>query len=157
MIEQKQLFLHKPNDPENRTIGDCWRTCIACILDIHPDKIPHFYEELWTDGKEPIVLKVHEKTNEWLLNNGYPYFVEHPVIVDDNSVEMLQQHLAWTYPDTYVIIGCSSKNGGHSVVMNGAYIWDPAIDNSGCVGPMSDGYYWIGLLLDPKTFKKRTV
>ncbi len=144
MREQKQLYRHIP---EQRLIGDCWRTCIACILDVAPDTIPHYYEMFWGQG-EVISDKVHEATNKELKKSYGVVFVETPL---EATYEQLRTYLKHYYKDMYVIVGCNSKNGGHSVIMkNDDYMWDPAIDNSGCVGPMDDGYYWIGLLLSNK-------
>lgn len=142
MIEHKQRYFHKPETGE---IGDCWRTCIACILDL-PDVhyIPHFYQEFWKPGGNVTQL-VDKATNNILRKHYDLMFVEYPV--ECPSLADLDVYLNYYYPDTYIILGCSSKNGGHSVVRKGSYMWDPAKDNSGCVGPMDDGYYWIGLLV----------
>ncbi len=143
MIEQKQLHLHRP---EQNQYGDCWRTCIACILNVPPNNIPHYYEQLWKEG-ENISQEVHAATNEFLADAGYGVqYIEIPVQCDE---EQLRVYISHYFKDMYVIVGCNSKNGGHSVIMKGYdYMWDPAIDNSGCVGPMEDGYYWIGFLVD---------
>ena len=141
MIEHKQLFLHKP---EEGIIGDCFRTCVACVLDIRPNELPHGFGEFWEDKDVNVTLKVHAQLNKILANWDYR-FIEYPM---DCTREQLGTYLRHYYTDLHIIIGCNSKNGGHSVVMrNDDYIWDPAIDNSGCVGPMDDGYYWIGMLV----------
>lgn len=142
MIEQKQLYLHNPKEG---SIGDCWRTCIACILDVEPKAIPHYYKSLWEPEPAIISTKVHRETNKFLKANFDLQYIEYPL--DCPEVEILNTYLEHYYRDTYVMLGCSSKNGGHSVIRKGYYMWDPAIDNSGCVGPMNDGYYWIGLLV----------
>lgn len=145
MIEQKQLHLHKPDEG---SYGDCWRTCLACILDKPPEAIPHYYATFWMDGTN-ISNLVHNATNNFFLEAGWGVrFVEYPIECD---YEQLRTYIDHYFKDMYVIVGCNSKNGGHSVIMKGYdYIWDPAIDNSGCVGPMDDGYYWIGLLVSTK-------
>ena len=142
MIEQKQLYLHKPAEG---SIGDCWRTSIACILDVSPGTIPHYYEEFWEPEPAIISVKVRKATNLFLRDHFDLTYIEYPIEVPD--AESLNTYLEHYYRDTHIMLGCSSKNGGHSVVRKGYYMWDPAIDNSGCVGPMNDGYYWIGLLV----------
>lgn len=140
MIEYKQMYLHVPSEG---IIGDCWRTCIACILDIHPNTLPHYYKQYWKDG-DNIAPLVQARTNEELRDYGVVY-TEYPL---QCTLEELRTYLTHYYKDMYVIVGCNSKNGGHSVIIkNKDYIWDPAIDNSGCEGPMEDGYFWIGLLV----------
>ena len=42
MTPHNQLIKH---DPENGMYGDCQRTCIAVILDLHPSEVPHFCED----------------------------------------------------------------------------------------------------------------
>lgn len=147
MIEYKQMYLHVPSEG---IIGDCWRTCLSCLLETHPDTIPHYYKELWNQG-ENIAPIVQAKTNQFLSSFGVQY-VEYPLQCD---LDQLRTYLTHYYPDMYMIVGCNSKNGGHSVIMkNSDYIWDPAIDNSGCEGPMEDGYFWIGLLVAAEHLSK---
>lgn len=143
MIEQKQLYLHRP---ETGQIGDCFRTCLACILNLSPEEVPHYYAEYWKNSDESVVGIVLEYTNAWLSKRNLSY-VEFPVGAKDNE-QLFKWASSYVAKDAYFALGCSSKNGGHSVVARSdGYIWDPAIDNSGCVGPMSDGYYWIGLIV----------
>ncbi len=140
MIEQKQKYRHKPEEGE---IGDCFRTCIACVLDLNRDEVPHVFYDNWKDG-EVVTVEAHKQLNDYLAEYDL-VFAETPL---QATREQLNTYLAHYYKDMYVVVGCNSKNGGHSVVMcNGDYMWDPSIDNSGCVGPMEDGYYWIGLIL----------
>jgi hypothetical protein len=141
MIEHKQLFLHKP---EEGIIGDCFRTCVACLLDKRPDELPHGFGKFWEGRDVNVTPKVNAQLNN-ILANWDCRFIAYPL---DCTREQLGTYLRHYYTDLHVIIGCNSKNGGHSVVMrNDDYIWDPSIDNSGCVGPMDDGYYWVGMLV----------
>lgn len=145
MLEQKQLFLHLP---EQGQIGDCFRTCVACVLDRLQTDVPHGFGEFWVDKDTCVTPQVHAQLNSWLLRQGYQcIFVETPL---QATREQLGTYLRHYYHDLHVVIGCNSKNGGHSVVMrNDDYMYDPSIDESGCIGPMDDGYYWIGLLIRP--------
>jgi hypothetical protein len=143
MIEQKQLNLH---NPDVGIIGDCFRTCIACIFDVSPHAIPHGYQIAWVDKETNVSTEAKEIVNRTLEVYYKSKFVEYPI--ECESLDELKTYISHYYKNTYVIIGCSSKNGGHCVVMRNAdYMWDPSQDNSGCVGPMEDGYYWIGLIL----------
>lgn len=150
MIEYKQLFYHKPKEGE---IGDCWRTCIACVLNLRPEDVPHPYLRFWdwADFNADITQQVQAAMNEWFVDSGLAVkFVEVPVQTDREGLGVYLKHY---YPDMHVIVGCNSKHGGHSVIMrNDDYMWDPSRDNSGCVGPMDDGYYWIGLLVSRRHF-----
>ena len=141
MREQKQLYFHKPAEGE---IGDCFRTCVACVLDMDVEKVPHAFKDVWKPDGSCVVPEAHEIMNRWLAHLNLK-FVEYPI---EATREQLDLYLGHFLKDTHVLLGCNSKHGGHSVVaMNGDYIWDPSKDDSGCVGPMDDGYWWIGLLI----------
>jgi hypothetical protein len=145
MIEHTQLYYHRPTTED--TIGDCFRTVIACILNYPaPDDVPHVYE-LAMDKNDPdkiIVPEAHKILNEFLAPQGLLYY-EYPL---ECTQEQLKTYLKHYLPGQYVHIGCSSIHGGHSIVMkDDDYMWDPSKDKSGCIGPMKDGYYWIGLIL----------
>jgi hypothetical protein len=141
MIEQTQAYFHKPEEGQ---IGDCWRTCVACVLNISKELIPHYYQEFWM-GTVDIAPQVQAATNKFLSNRYGLKYVEYPI---EANMEQLRIYITHYYKDHPVIIGCNSKHGGHSVVMmNEDYIWDPSIDKSGCVGPMKDGYFWLGFLV----------
>lgn len=143
MMEQKQLFLHLP---EQGQIGDCFRTCVACVLDRPQVEVPHGFGKFWIDKDTTVTPLVHAQLNEWLLAQGYQCrFIEIPL---ETTREQLGTYLTHYYKDMHVVVGCNSRNGGHSVVMrNDDYMYDPSIDESGCIGPMDDGYYWLGLLV----------
>ena len=49
MIKQKQIYRHLP---EAGQIGDCARTVIACLLDLHPCEVPHFTRDAIEAGNE---------------------------------------------------------------------------------------------------------
>ncbi len=58
----KQRFL-----VEDGKIGDCWRCCIAAVLEIPAEEVPHFL--LGTDGK--VNHNVDADTQRWLNDRGY--------------------------------------------------------------------------------------
>lgn len=138
MIEHKQLNLHKP---EQGLIGDCFRTSIACILNLRPSEVPHFVEQVY--GTDESCIKLAQ---EWLLREHDINYAEFPLVCDDKA--HLFKWVSSYFPgDMHLTLGCSSRNGNHSVVIRpDGYIWDPSIDNSGCIGPMGDGYWWLGIL-----------
>lgn len=141
MIKQKQLFKH---NPEQGTIGDCWRTTIACILNRHPSKVPHFVQEAGWENYTGTL----KATEEWLNSQGYALVeVAYNGSQPDDLKAVLQTQEA-THPDLFYILSGSSRNGtNHSVIALGNRIyWDPAIDDSGIVGPMDNGYYFVTYL-----------
>ena len=42
MLLQNQTVKH---DPENGLYGDCYRACVACLLNLEVDQVPHFYHD----------------------------------------------------------------------------------------------------------------
>ena len=140
MTPHKQLNRHAP---DQGIIGDCWRTCIACLLDMHPLLVPHFFESCWDDDD---ATRANAATRLWLAERGLS-FVEFPYAPCELPV--LQQSFAYNCPDVhYILSGTSKNNVGHSVIgLNDRIVWDPSLDDSGIVGPMRGGYYWFGLLI----------
>ena len=145
MKEFKQLYLHRP---ENRLIGDCHRTAIACIMDVEPMFVPHGYGLVWNydnpDDPETCT-RAEAIINGWLSQFGLRH-ISTPLQCD---LRQLREYIFHYYRGLHVTVGCTSHNGtGHTVVMRDRdYMWDPAIDNSGCAGPMPDGHYWLGTLV----------
>ncbi|VFR81092.1 hypothetical protein RAN3_2518 [plant metagenome] len=132
MTPQKQAFRHKP---EEGIYGDCRRTAITCILDLPRDDVPHF--GLHFGNSEAF----HEAERVFLASRGLSKIN----VVYQDSLENVLMTLQATNPDAYYLLGGTSRTGvGHSVVgLGGQIIWDPSLDDSGIVGPMDDGFYWV--------------
>lgn len=137
MTPQKQAFRHRPDEGQ---IGDCWRTTLACLLDLQRDDVPHLLHDCWEDHDE-----ARRRTHEWLATQGLT-LVEIPYNGDLQLVLDLQGSMN---PGIHYLLGGTSRNGvNHSVIAcDDAIVWDPAIDDSGIVGPMSDGCYWLSWLV----------
>lgn len=130
MIPCKQLHRH---DPKNGIYGDCHRTAIACILNVHPTVVPHFMAED-NDNWD-------KQTKDWLRTRGL-WSISIPF---QSTLEKVLETLEVLNPAVYGILGGKSKNNcGHSVVIcGGKIVWDPSLDDSGIVGPMDDGLFWV--------------
>ena len=135
---QKQKYLHRPEKGE---IGDCYRTAIACVLGVPRDSVPHFVEIYgWDNGDE-----VYAALLEWLKRERGMTILRFPIWHFDQGYEIaLSTLLAWNPNAGRFIFTGTSRNGTlHCVVAHAGEIeWDPAIDNSGIVGPASDGWFW---------------
>ena len=79
--------------------GDCWRTCIACLLDIPPVEVPHFGEEAMDTGEFFMTI-----TNRWLEPRGLRLNVD-----------------AYAPQCLAIATGQSPRNAlkGHSVIIDG--------------------------------------
>jgi hypothetical protein len=135
MTPHKQLIMHKP---EEGRFGDCWRTCIACLLDKHPDDVPHFLES----GD---ALLFHKKTAEYLETQGLSK-IEY---VMEGALQDVLFSVGRMNPGMHYLLGGWSRTGcNHSVICcDGQIVWDPSLTDAGIVGPMDDGYYWITWLV----------
>lgn len=145
MLPQKQGLKH---DLANGVVGDCWRTCIASLINYPREAVPHFLEDCWDDN-----AKANAKARAWLRDRGFG-------LVDcafsgEIPLSQLLAHVAALNPGTYYLLGCTSNNGtGHSVICcDDEIVWDPALDDSGCAGPMSDGLWWVTYLISARALK----
>ena len=138
MIKQKQLYRHKPAEG---MIGDCWRTCLACLLDLTPASVPHFVALAGVENSEGS----RKLSLEWLATKGLT-MVEVPY---NAALEDIQRMQGGLNPGVHYLLSGNSRTGvGHSVIGCGDSIaWDPSLDDAGIVGPMDDGHYWITWLV----------
>ena len=140
MIFYKQLNMHIP---EKGIIGDCWRTCIACILEIEPALVPHFVELHINGGEHTDLL-----TNKYMESDYKLLPIAYHGTDDIDTFLYSQASLVANKNIVFILVGTSRNGTDHCVLMrNGLILWDPAIDNSGIVGPASDGYYWLYALV----------
>ena len=137
MKPQKQAFLH---NPEAGVYGDCWRTAIACLLDMDRDSVPHFYAG--GDSGEQI-----DETNTWLNERGM-MLVQIPLPPDFQLSHLGE--LGWIPKDAHILLSGKSPRGTSHVVIangNGEIAFDPAIPGGGLIGPDDEtGCYWVGII-----------
>lgn len=123
----KQSILH---DPANGKYGDCLSACIASLLELPIEEMPHF-----CDGPRPVNWQ--RDLNAWLALRGLA-FIEFGV---GNSAEVMQTIGVDVY---HTISGRSSRfpAEAHCVIgRNGAVVFDPSPDDLGIAGePESFGY-----------------
>lgn len=115
----KQLLKH---DPANGVYGDCFRTCIACLLERPVTEVPHFCD----GGKDDVWL---EDLYKYLAPRGY-YYVEFRVY----DIGAWKDMSRFPY-DIYHIITDVSPNFPdtmHAVIGKNGEVWhDPAPSNKG--------------------------
>lgn len=139
MIDRhQQLFRH---DPENGVYGDCFRTVIACLLNRHPSEVPHFCNGP-DDGK------TDDRVRDYLAPLGLKLvrICFHGLSMD----EIMAIGDSYSLGMHWLLTGTSRNGTNHVVICHGAkIIHDPSIDQSGIIGPASDGHWWIELLVAP--------
>lgn len=126
----KQLFRHNPPD----THGDCYRTSIAAILGLPSDAVPHWQFD--TAGEQ------QQAATAWLQERGMGFVV---VMYGGSSVDEVAAAVDSANPGRPALLTGESRNGvNHCVVIqHGRIVCDPSQDDSGIVGPASDGLFWI--------------
>ena len=113
--------------------GDCWRCCIAAILQMPADQVPHFMQISKRDGGS-----ADADTNRWLTQRGYCLAKIGPGWESFNVIRWSKD------PDPALpIIECgptvrSKKSGDdHAVVsLNGKLVYDPHPDNAGLLATL---------------------
>lgn len=112
----KQKYLHIPDKQH----GDCWRTCLASILECDIDMFPYHNGDIsWADEYDE-VIKILESI-------GYIYATMPVNYVVYNILDC---------PDTdgySIAIGKSIRGVTHSVIWKNGIAHDPHPDNTGLV------------------------
>lgn len=141
MAYQKQAFMH---DPESGVFGDCYRTCLAGMLGLDRDEVPHWVTtmdpELWESEVQP-------KYDRWLADRGLQ---ELAIPVEDAGLNaVLEWQKTRTRQSVVSMLTGESISGCNHVVLvqGGEIIHDPALNDSGIVGPAGDGFYWLTWLI----------
>jgi hypothetical protein len=124
-VPQRQLF-----DEESGQAGDCWKCCIASILELDYDEVPHFVQ-LEQDGQ---VESYWNATIDWLRRRRLAvarfglWGTEKPFLLFGS--QKIAYHFNapghWIASVTSLRIDREGNNIEHVVVMNGSsVIWDP--------------------------------
>ena len=142
-----QLIRH---DPDKGIAGDCFRTVLACLLDLEPDGVLHFMGDL----KEDLSVS-WAKVDEWL---GAEYGLRFVMIrLQVPKIDQWLEYMERENPGLRMELGGQSPRGTcHSVVAQGGkVIHDPHPDGGGVVGPCDDGCYSLGFLVPTKIHGSR--
>lgn len=128
MLIQKQKNLHKP---EEGIFGDCFRTCLAVLLGVDAEEVPHFLKT----GKFEDQLYI-----EWLnANDLHLLRVTFPGEYKLEQILITGSVMSGDMP--YLLSGFSRSGCNHVVVCQGIEIvCDPSLTDAGIVGPMQNDY-----------------
>lgn len=142
MIRHRQLFRHRP---ENGIYGDCHRTAIACLLDLDPMDVPHFY-------LAKVEAQARGETYDWEAEverflNARGFTQAH--VNFTCTLEELFTYMGAVNPRTLYLLGGESARGvNHTVICRGgAFEWDPHPDSSFISGPLDNGFFTATFLL----------
>ena len=122
------------HEPENGTYGDCLRACVASMMDLPWDQVPHVADN-GRDGDSAMA-----QLRNWMkYKHGHvPFIVAWPGdIALDDLLEMMRM---LNPASTYILFGGTADGGDHCVVCQGGRIvHNPAWTGSWIVGPLSNG------------------
>lgn len=134
-----QRLLHLPEQGQQ---GDCYRTVLACLLDVEPEAVPHFM----ADPNLP-VRKLWRQVDAWLLEHHGLRYIQLPFATDDLDAFLVQTNRV--NPGVrFDLTGNSPRGTQHCVIVeDGEIVHDPHPEGGGIVGPGEDGLYWMGFLV----------
>ena len=167
MTPHKQLLLH---DPDNGVYGDCYRTALGCLLDMPPEQVPHFLENL---GADSTGTEWQAARDLWLAEQGYRRLRIGFQPATEAAVEIIREMVTEDGgdPDTdvypaglpgllqmmghvnpgiyYLLVGMSSSGVNHVVIGCGdEIVHDPHPSNVGVVAPIEEfGMYEFEFLI----------
>jgi len=114
-------------DRHGRPVGDCWRTAIACLMEVPRDTVPHFADDHEADPEGSLgwwndtVLWVEENRPGWTLICTAPDF---PVYATPKDA-----------PKIVALSGGSPRGEWNHVILvdaeTGEYYWDPMPNGNG--------------------------
>lgn len=133
MMPVKQIFRHKPPV----AWGDCHRSAIACVLNMRPQDVPHFFDK-GASSKDGF-----EHVRVWLQRRG---LVEITVAFNgSDSLENVLAAIKVNNPGLVYLLGGTSRTCvNHTVVCcDDKIVCDPSLTDAGIIGPMDDGNWWL--------------
>lgn len=137
----KPVFQRYHTDVTRNEFGDCLRCCIASILELQLDDVPHFSWGIY-DQTEGGGMEGHLRM--WLRGRNIG------LLVYSTKTNSLDEALAWSLkinPESYLILGGgNSSGGGHAVVVHqGKVVHNPAFPTPSnlpaLAGPLHDGTF----------------
>jgi hypothetical protein len=123
--------------------GDCHRTCIAMILNMRRDDVPHFMDGMSseTPPDDPAWTRCEDEEIAWLSKRGLTAVnVAFPSENDVATLIEMMSNLAHGAP--FILGGTASNGAHHSVVVHEGVIYNPN-DNAPLTGPQQNGYWWL--------------
>ena len=126
------------HDPENGAIGDCFRCCIATLLDLPVNEVPHFAEKDWGKTKD---YTWFADLTAWLATRGFAFFELGPI--GDDHGKWFDGLAPSGFDVHHVVSGMSPRGFRHSVVArNGVTIHDPHPSRGGLSNGGEEGWMY---------------
>lgn len=128
-------------DAERRSAGDCFRACLASILELPLADVPHFFEG--AAAGTALTPAMDDHIQQWFARMGLTLLFL-PIMARSPAQAMAV--FGGRYPTLYyVLVGQTRKGVNHAVVCCGtAVVHDPAGRSSpGLYGPQEDGFFTV--------------
>lgn len=124
------------HEPENGKYGDCVRACVASLMELEPEKVPHFYHDNCD------AIEGNRRIASFLDEHG---FVPFWTIFDGSlSLEELLNNQLQANPTVFYMLYHSNLDGDHVVICRGGKVdFDPSWYPTKITGPNSSGYWGI--------------
>ena len=137
MTPHKQLVRH---DPANGQYGDCERSSIACLLDMHPSEVPHWFDQPFNpDGT--VDDADWQKRLDWLASRGLRS-IRYSIFPDDKqTIDSVLAFVGKRNPDTwYLLLGRTAGGINHVVICKDDSIeWN--VSDQPVTQPLEDGTF----------------
>ena len=147
MTPVKQLFRH---DADAGVLGDCMRACIASVLDLSAEDVPHFVQPDGPRTPEPDMREVWHHIDRFLASHGSGYAFFRSALSSPEDLNGVLNVIGEANPDRHWLLSGQSVLGNHMVVCKGTQIvHDPALEERDpiLVGPMDTDLWEIGLIV----------
>jgi hypothetical protein len=126
------------DDPINGKFGDCFRACVASIMEMQARYVPHFFDD-GCDGEEG-----HKRCEQWLnLHKCAPFYIAFSAKM---TLQEFLNMIAAAGKVNYILFGKTQAGVPHCVVCHGLdIVHNPAWYCSQIVEPI-DGQ-WQAMLI----------
>lgn len=132
--EMTPYFQRFEHDSANGIYGDCYRTALACILDVLPEMIPHDHREMKSGCEFPL--------HTWLKGCG-GRLIAIAYIGDCTLSEVLAYASSGNKGLHFLLSGRSTNEVNHVVVCcDGKIVHNPH-PGADIIGPCTDGQWYV--------------
>lgn len=123
------------HDPDNGVFGDCFRACVASIIELPAEQVPHFFH----DGQEPPQAPKDEPGRPgWERLNEFLATLPVPLHSLGLALESASAYCAWmdslrdNFDLHYILGGYTERETSHAVVGHrGRIVHDPHPSRAG--------------------------
>lgn len=129
------VFCQVSSDDEGQ-VGDCLRACVASVLGLEADDVPHFFHDACPSDEGA------ERLKEWSRHRGVvPCYIVYP---GSTPLQAVLDYWGGMNPDVPAILYGSTQDEEHCVViMDGEIKHNPSWSNSPLVRPTSENLWYV--------------